>query len=131
MTKHELDTWVNSIKEILDDPQPDTLDLLDTIKLNLFASELNVFTPKGEIVTLPQGATVLDFAFAIHSMVGSHCMGREGQSPPRTDEPSPGERRSNRGTYVATADHSARLDQLRHDRKGARTHHCSLAQNGT
>ncbi len=73
--EHELDTWVNSIKEILDDPQPDTLDLLDTIKLNLFASELNVFTPKGEIVTLPQGATVLDFAFAIHSMVGSHCMG--------------------------------------------------------
>ena len=62
--EHELDTWVNSIKEILDDPQPDTLDLLDTIKLNLFASELNVFTPKGEIVTLPQGATV-----------GSHCMG--------------------------------------------------------
>ncbi|MDO5074444.1 MAG: RelA/SpoT family protein [Bacteroidales bacterium] len=71
----ELDTWVNSIKEILDDPQPDTLDLLDTIKLNLFASELNVFTPKGEIVTLPQGATVLDFAFSIHTMIGSHCIG--------------------------------------------------------
>lgn len=71
----ELDTWVNSIKEILDDPQPDTLDLLDTIKLNLFASELNVFTPKGEIITLPQGATVLDFAFAIHTMIGSHCIG--------------------------------------------------------
>lgn len=71
----ELDTWVNSIKEILDDPQPDTLDLLDTIKLNLFASELNVFTPKGDILTLPQGATVLDFAFAIHSMIGSHCIG--------------------------------------------------------
>ena len=63
--ERELDTWVNSIKEILDDPQPDTLDLLDTIKLNLFASELNVFTPKGDILTLPQGATVLDFAFAI------------------------------------------------------------------
>lgn len=73
--EHELDTWVNSIKEILDDPQPDTLDLLDTIKLNLFASELNVFTPKGEIITLPQGATVLDFAFSIHSTIGSHCIG--------------------------------------------------------
>lgn len=73
--ERELDTWVNSIKEILDDPQPDTLDLLDTIKLNLFASELNVFTPKGEIITLPQGATVLDFAFAIHTMIGSHCLG--------------------------------------------------------
>lgn len=71
----ELDRWLNSIKEILDDPQPDTLDLLDTIKLNLFASEIMVFTPKGEIKTMPQGATVLDFAFAIHSVMGSHCMG--------------------------------------------------------
>lgn len=71
----ELDRWLNSIKEILDDPQPDTLDLLDTIKLNLFASEIMVFTPKGEIKTMPQGATVLDFAFSIHSVLGSHCMG--------------------------------------------------------
>ena len=72
--EHELDSWINSIKQILDDPQPDTLDLLDTIKLNLFVSEINVFSPKGDIVTLPQGASVLDFAFAIHSFVGSHCM---------------------------------------------------------
>lgn len=72
--EHELDSWVNSIKQILDDPQPDTLDLLDTIKLNLFVSEINVFSPKGDIVTLPQGASALDFAFAIHSFVGSHCM---------------------------------------------------------
>lgn len=71
----ELDRWLNSIKEILDDPQPDTIDLLDTIKLNLFASEIMVFTPKGEIKTMPKGATVLDFAFAIHTMMGSHCMG--------------------------------------------------------
>lgn len=71
----ELDHWLGSIREILDDPQPDTLDLLDTIKLNLFASEIHVFTPKGEIRTMPQGATVLDFAFAIHSFLGSHCMG--------------------------------------------------------
>ena len=72
--ENELDSWVNSIKQILDDPQPDTLDLLDTIKLNLFVSEINVFSPKGDIVTLPQGASVLDFAFAIHSFVGSHCL---------------------------------------------------------
>lgn len=72
--EHELDTWVNSIKQILDDPQPDTLDLLDTIKLNLFVSEISVFSPKGDIITLPQGASVLDFAFAIHSFVGTHCM---------------------------------------------------------
>lgn len=72
--EHELDSWVNSIKQILDDPQPDTLDLLDTIKLNLFVSEISVFSPKGDIYTLPQGASVLDFAFAIHSFVGTHCM---------------------------------------------------------
>lgn len=72
--EHELDTWVNSIKQILDDPQPDTLDLLDTIKLNLFVSEISVFSPKGDIITLPQGASVLDYAFAIHSFVGTHCM---------------------------------------------------------
>lgn len=72
--EHELDSWINSIKQILDDPQPDTLDLLDAIKLNLFVSEINAFSPKGDIVTLPQGASVLDFAFAIHSFVGSHCL---------------------------------------------------------
>ena len=71
----ELDGWLNSIKEILDDPQPDTLDLLDTIKLNLYAREILVFTPKGEIKTMPAGSTVLDFAFSIHSFLGSHCFG--------------------------------------------------------
>ncbi|MDO4715813.1 MAG: RelA/SpoT family protein [Bacteroidales bacterium] len=71
----ELNKWLNSIREILDDPQPDTLDFLDTFKLNLFASEILVFTPKGDIKTLPTGATVLDFAFTIHSFIGSHCMG--------------------------------------------------------
>ncbi len=71
----ELDKWLTTIKEILDDPQPDAMDFLDTIKLNLFASEIFVFTPKGEIRTLPAGATALDFAFSIHTFVGSHCIG--------------------------------------------------------
>lgn len=73
--ENELDRWLNSIKEILDDPQPDTLDLLDNIKLNLYASEIMVFTPKGEMKTMPTGSTVLDFAFSIHSFLGSHCFG--------------------------------------------------------
>ena len=73
--ENELDRWLNSIKEILDDPQPDTLDLLDTIKLNLFTSEIMVFTPKGELKTMPAGSTALDFAFSIHSFLGSHCFG--------------------------------------------------------
>ena len=71
----KMDGWLHTIKEILDDPQPDTLDLLDTIKLNLFASEIIVFTPKGEIKSMPAGATVLDFAFTIHSFLGTHCIG--------------------------------------------------------
>jgi GTP pyrophosphokinase len=71
----ELEKWLHTIKEILDDPQPDAMDLLDTIKLNLFASEIFVFTPKGEIKTMPQNATALDFAFSIHTFLGSHCIG--------------------------------------------------------
>ena len=73
--ENELNRWLDSIKEILDDPQPDTLDFLDNIKLNLYASEIMVFTPKGELKTMPKGSTVLDFAFTIHSVLGSHCFG--------------------------------------------------------
>ena len=71
----ELEKWLHTIKEILDDPQPDSMDLLDTIKLNLFASEIFVFTPKGEIKTMPANCTALDFAFSIHTFLGSHCIG--------------------------------------------------------
>ncbi|MGN0068854.1 MAG: RelA/SpoT family protein [Prevotella sp.] len=71
----ELNEWLSTIKEILDDPQPDAMDFLDTIKLNLFASEIFVFTPKGEIKTMPAGCTALDFAFQIHTFLGSHCIG--------------------------------------------------------
>ena len=71
----KLDKWLRTIKEILDDPQPDAIDFLDTIKLNLFASEIFVFTPKGEIKTMPQNSTALDFAFSLHTDIGSHCIG--------------------------------------------------------
>ena len=71
----ELNNWLHTIKEILDDPQPDAMDFLDAIKLNLFASEIFVFTPKGEIKTMPTGSTALDFAFSIHTFLGSHCIG--------------------------------------------------------
>lgn len=71
----ELEKWLRTIKEILDDPQPDAMDFLDTIKLNLFASEIFVFTPKGDIKTMPQNSTALDFAFSIHTFLGSHCIG--------------------------------------------------------
>lgn len=71
----ELEKWLRTIKEILDDPQPDAIDFLDTIKLNLFASEIFVFTPKGDLKTMPQNATALDFAFLLHTDIGSHCIG--------------------------------------------------------
>ncbi len=71
----ELNEWLHTIKEILDDPQPNAMDFLDAIKLNLFASEIFVFTPKGEIKTMPAGCTALDFAFSIHTFLGSHCIG--------------------------------------------------------
>jgi GTP pyrophosphokinase len=71
----ELGDWLRTIKEILDDPQPDAMDFLDAIKLNLFASEIFVFTPKGDIITMPTGCTALDFAFEIHTFLGSHCIG--------------------------------------------------------
>lgn len=71
----ELNDWLRTIKEILDDPQPDAMDFLDVVKLNLFASEIFVFTPKGEIKTMPAGCTALDFAFQIHTFLGSHCIG--------------------------------------------------------
>ena len=70
----DLDTWMNTVKDILAHPEPNAMDFLDTIKLNLFASSIYVFTPKGDLLTLPAGATVLDMAFAIHSQLGLHCM---------------------------------------------------------
>ncbi len=70
----ELDRWMNTIKDILANPEPNAIDFLDTIKLNLFSSEIYVFTPKGDLFILPKGATVLDLAFAIHTQLGRHCI---------------------------------------------------------
>ncbi len=71
----ELDKWLKEIKEMLKHPEPDAIDFMDTFKLNLFASEIFVFTPKGDIRTIAQGATALDFAFLLHSDLGFHCIG--------------------------------------------------------
>jgi guanosine-3',5'-bis(diphosphate) 3'-pyrophosphohydrolase len=70
----ELRAWLKTIEDILQNPEPNALDFLDTIKLNLFASEIVVFTPKGELVTLPKNSTVLDLAFTLHSEMGTHCI---------------------------------------------------------
>lgn len=71
----ELEKWLQTIKELLENPEPNAIDFLDTFKLNLFASEIFVFTPLGDIRTLPQGSTALDFAFSLHTDVGLHCIG--------------------------------------------------------
>ena len=70
----ELNVWLRTIKDILDDPNPNALDFLDTLKLNLFSSEIVVFTPKGELLTLPNNSTVLDVAFNLHSQIGTKCI---------------------------------------------------------
>ena len=72
---NELDKWLKTIQEILANPNPNAVDFLDTIKLNLFAMEIFVFTPKGDIKTLPQGATALDFAYMLHTDIGDSCLG--------------------------------------------------------
>ena len=71
----ELDKWIKEIREMLEDPKSDAFEFLDEFKLNLFTSEIMVFTPKGEIITLPSEATALDFAFFIHSEIGLHAIG--------------------------------------------------------
>jgi GTP pyrophosphokinase len=71
----ELEKWLHTITEILEHPNPNSLDFLDTINMHLFSSEISVFTPKGEIKTLPQGATALDFAYELHTDIGNNCIG--------------------------------------------------------
>ncbi|MBD5240350.1 MAG: bifunctional (p)ppGpp synthetase/guanosine-3',5'-bis(diphosphate) 3'-pyrophosphohydrolase [Bacteroidales bacterium] len=72
--ERELTLWIQTIKDILESPEPNAIDFLDTLKLNLFASEIVVFTPKGEPITLPANATVLDLAFYLHSELGLRCI---------------------------------------------------------
>ncbi len=68
--------WVTEIREVLENQQSlSTTELLDDIKLNLYSKEVFVFTPKGEIKILPIGSTALDFAFSVHSDLGSKCLG--------------------------------------------------------
>jgi GTP diphosphokinase / guanosine-3',5'-bis(diphosphate) 3'-diphosphatase len=71
----KLENWLHKIRETLENPDPNALEFLDDFKLNLFSEEMFVFTPKGDMKTLPVGATALDFAFEIHTKVGEHCIG--------------------------------------------------------
>ena len=71
----KLENWLLRIREMLENPDPNALEFIDDFKLNLFSDEMFVFTPKGDMKTMPVGATALDFAFEIHTKVGEHCIG--------------------------------------------------------
>ena len=71
----ELDKWLKRIRELLDSPQVDALEFLDDFKLNLFTTEIFLFTPKGEIKKMPLGSTALDFAYEIHTEIGQKAIG--------------------------------------------------------
>lgn len=73
--EHGLETWLNLLKEALENPTSNAVDFVEDFKLNLYAKEIYVFTPKGEIKSLPKGATSLDFAFSIHSEIGIRTRG--------------------------------------------------------
>ena len=70
-----LDNLVNSVKEILANPEPNAVDFLDTLRFNIFAKQIYVFTPEGDLIGLPSGATVLDFAYAVDEALGDRCIG--------------------------------------------------------
>ncbi len=71
----KLDSWLRHLRDILSNPDTDTLDFLQDFKLDLFTEEIYIYTPKGEMRVLPKGATALDFAFDIHSELGARCIG--------------------------------------------------------
>jgi guanosine-3',5'-bis(diphosphate) 3'-pyrophosphohydrolase len=70
-----LDQWIAQIRELLENKNGSALEFVDDFKLNLFAKEIYLFTPKGEMIILPQGATPLDFAFSIHTDIGLKTLG--------------------------------------------------------
>ena len=70
-----LESWLNKLKETLENRDINAVDFVEQFKLNLYAKEIYIFTPNGEIKSLPKGATPIDFAFAIHTEIGMRCRG--------------------------------------------------------
>ena len=70
-----LESWLNKLKDTLENPEVNAVDFVEQFKLNLYSKEIYVFTPNGDIKSLPKGATGLDFAFAIHTQIGMKCRG--------------------------------------------------------
>ena len=74
-SENGLDAWMNNVRDILEAAETGPMELMRNFKMDVYSHEVFVFTPKGDLYKLPQGATVLDFAFHIHSRVGTQCVG--------------------------------------------------------
>ena len=70
-----IDRWINNVREVLEEGHKNRMDLIRNMHMNLYDEEVFVFTPRGDVFQLPKGATILDFAFRIHSKVGCRCTG--------------------------------------------------------
>lgn len=70
-----VEEWLQQIRTSLEDPNKNALDLVEEFKENLYTKEIYIFTPKGETIKMPSRSTVLDFAYAIHTQLGTHCIG--------------------------------------------------------
>ena len=73
----ELDKWLTGIRDVLENPEISIVDFIDDFKISAYEDEIFVFTPKGDLIKLPKGATMLDFAYEIHSDLGDKCVGRK------------------------------------------------------
>jgi GTP pyrophosphokinase len=73
--ENELETWLERIRDVLKNQDTDAFEFLDDFKLNLYGTEINVFTPKGDLFSMPQNSTIIDFAYEIHTDLGNKCIG--------------------------------------------------------
>ena len=73
--ENELETWLERIRDVLKNTDTDAFEFLDDFKLNLYGTEINVFTPKGDMISMPQNSTIIDFAYEIHTDLGNKCIG--------------------------------------------------------
>jgi len=71
----ELETWLERIRDVLKNPDTDAFEFLDDFTLNLYGTEINVFTPKGDMISMPKNSTIIDFAYEIHTDIGNKCIG--------------------------------------------------------
>jgi len=71
----ELETWLERIRDVMRNPETDAFEFLDDIKLSLYNSEINIFTPRGDMYSMPQNSTIIDFAYEIHTDLGNKCIG--------------------------------------------------------